>query len=56
MPISLTCICSKLLEHIIHTGVMSHLMDYSILSNEQFGFGKNYSAKPQLVQTTHDLA
>ena len=51
-----TCICSKLLEYIIHIGVMSHLMDYNILSNGQFEFCKNYSAELQLVQTTHDLA
>ena len=55
-PISLTCICSKLLEHIIHTSVMTHLTDYNILSNAQFGFRKNYSAELQLLQTTYDLA
>ena len=55
-PISLTCICSKLLEHIIYTSIMSHLMDYNILSNVQFGFRKNYSAELQLLQTTHDLS
>ena len=55
-PISLTCICSKLLEHIVHTGVMSQLMDYNILLNAKFGFYKNYLAKLQVIQTTHDLA
>ena len=45
-----------LLEHIIHTSVMFYLMNYNILSNAQFGFRKNYSAKLQLIQTTHDLA
>ena len=55
-PIFLTCICSKLLEHIIHTSVMSNLMDYNIFSNAQFEFHKNYSAELQLIQTTHDLA
>ena len=55
-PISLICICSKLLERVIHTSVMSHLMDHNILSNTQFGFRKNYSAKLQLIQTTHDRA
>ena len=51
-----TCIRIKLLEHIIHTSVMSHQMDRNILSNTQFGFCKNYSAELQLIQTTHDLA
>ena len=49
-PISLTCICSKLLEHIIHTSVMTtHLTDYDIPSNAQFGFRKIYSAELQLL-------
>ena len=34
---------------------MSHLMDYNIISNAQFGFCKNYSAELLLIQTTHDL-
>ena len=54
-PISLTCICSKLLEHIIHSNIMLHLQKHNILSNTQFGFCKHYSAELQLIQTTHDL-
>ena len=54
-PISLTCIFSKLLEHIIYTSIMSHLMDYNILSNAHFEFCKYYSAELQLIQTTRDL-
>ena len=35
---------------------MSHLMDYIIFSNAQFGFHKNYSTEPHLIQMAHDLA
>ena len=31
-------------------------MDYNILLNAKFGFCKNYLAKLQVIQTTHDLA
>jgi len=55
-PISLTCICCKTLEHILHTNIMSHFFNYSILSDTQFGFRKNYSAELQLIKVSHDLA
>ena len=55
-PISLTCICCKTLEHILHTNIMSHFSNYSILSDTQFGFRKNYSAELQLIKVSHDLA
>ena len=47
-PVSLTSICSKLLEHIIHSNVMSHLNACNIISDNHFmGFAKddlqNYS-------------
>ena len=29
-PVSLTCICSKLLEHIIYSHIFSHLKKYDI--------------------------
>ena len=46
-PVSLTSICSKLLEHIIHSNVMSHLNACNIISDNNMGFAKddlqNYS-------------
>ena len=36
-PVSLTCICSKLLEHIIYSHIYAHLTKYSILYNQQHG-------------------
>ena len=37
-PVSLTCICSKLLEHIIYFHIFSHLKKYDILCEQQHGF------------------
>ena len=56
LTISLTCICCKVLEHIVHTNIMSHFSEHSVLSESQFGFCKNYSAELQLIKTSHDFA
>ena len=37
-PLSLTCICSKVMEHTILSNIMSHVKTHGILSNAQFGF------------------
>ena len=37
-PISLTCISSKVLEHIIHSHMMKHLERHAILTDVQHGF------------------
>ena len=55
-PVSLTCIYSKVMEHIIYSEIMSHLETHNILSDMQFGFTKSRSAELQLLQTIHDLA
>ena len=55
-PVSLTCICSKVMEHIIYSEIMTHLETHNILSDMQFGFRKRRSAELQLLQTIHDLA
>ena len=33
-PVSLTCICSKILKHIVYSHISSHLSQYSILCDE----------------------
>ena len=38
--LSLTCICCKLIEHIITSSVMSHLDHHNILTDTQHGFRK----------------
>ena len=55
-PISLTCICCKLLEHIIRSAITSHLENNSILTDAQHGFRKKRSCESQLILTVNDLA
>jgi hypothetical protein len=55
-PVSLTDICSKMLEHIIHSNVMDHLTYYNILSDSQHGFRARRSCEKQLVVTIQELA
>ena len=55
-PVSLTPICCKLLEHIIHSNVMGHFNKYHILTNRQYGFRKQHSCESQLLITVDDLA
>ena len=52
---SLTCICSKLLEHIIYSHFL-HLKKYDILCEEQHGFRANRSCETQLISTVNDIA
>ena len=54
-PISLTVICCKLLEHVIHSSVMRHFESYNILTNYQHGFRKARSCESQLFITLDDL-
>ena len=54
-PISLTCVCSKLMEHIICHHVRSHLDHHSILSKVQHGFRTGHSCVSQLLNTVQDL-
>lgn len=55
-PISLTCIASKVLEHIVHSHVMKHLAQYGVLTDYQHGFRAKRSTETQLICTIHDIA
>jgi hypothetical protein len=55
-PISLTCISSKVLEHIIHSHVMKHLEQHAILTDVQHGFRAKRSTVTQLILAIHDMA
>ena len=55
-PISLTSICCKVLEYIVHRNVMKHLDKFAILSDTQHGFRKRRSCESQLVTTIQHLA
>ena len=54
-PVSLTCVTSKLLEHIICSQVRGHLDTHGILTWFQHGFRAGRSCETQLAVTMHDL-
>ena len=53
-PVSLTSICSKLLEHIVHSHISRHLESHNILTPRQHGFRKHHSCETQLILGSHD--
>ena len=55
-PVSLTSVCSKVLEHIIHSHLMNFFENNQILCDQQHGFGKHRSCESQLLTTVQDLA
>jgi hypothetical protein len=55
-PVSLTCITSKLMEHIVCSQVRGHLDREHILSRFQHGFRSRHSCETQLLLTTHDIS
>ena len=55
-PVSLTAVACKVLEHIVHSSIMRHLDQNSILTVKQHGFRKKRSTVTQLVVTTQGIA
>ncbi|MCG8031679.1 MAG: reverse transcriptase family protein, partial [Candidatus Thiodiazotropha taylori] len=55
-PVSLTCLCCKIMEHVIVSKVMKHVDNYRILSDCQHGFRARRSCETQLVTLVHELA
>jgi hypothetical protein len=55
-PMSLTSIVCKVLEHIIHSKIMSHFDRYNILTDKQHGFRSKRSCETQLVTTIQKIA
>ena len=55
-PVSLTCVCSKLLERIVCGHIRAHLDKHKILSTVQHGFRARHSCETQLLTTIQDLA
>ena len=49
LPVSLTCVPCKLLEHIVCSN-MAHLDEYKLLSDRQHAFRKRHSCETQLTQ------
>ena len=54
-PVSLTCIASKLMEHILCTHIRGHLDTHQILSPCNHGFRSKQSCETQLHLTIHDI-
>ena len=55
-PISLTCICCKIMEHIMLSHIAKHIAKNNIIINEQHGFRNKLSTITQLINTTTDWA
>ncbi|KAK3098073.1 hypothetical protein FSP39_015909 [Pinctada imbricata] len=55
-PVSLTSITCKIMEHILHSTIITHLEDFNILSEYQHGFRKKRSCESQLVITLQELS
>ena len=55
-PISLTCICCKIIEHIMLSHIAKHIAKNNIIINEQHGFRNKLSIITQLMNTTTDWA
>ena len=53
-PISLTCICCKLMEHIVTSHIMCHADNNNILYDLQHGFRKKLSCETQLMEFIDD--
>ena len=54
-PVSLTCICSKVMEHIVASQICRHLKKHDILAKNQHGFRSGLSCETQLLEFVHDL-
>ena len=55
MPIYLTCILCKTLEHIVASSITKHLSKLSILNELQHGFREKRSCESQLLMLVDDL-
>ena len=55
-PISLTCICCKLMEHIVSSNLVKFLNANNVLYDLQHGFREKRSCETQLVCLVEDLA
>lgn len=54
-PVSLTCICCKLMEHIVTSHIMKHADDHNILYPLQHGFRRKRSCETQLLDFIDDI-
>ena len=52
--ISLTCLCCKIMEHIVLSHMAKHLNSHRILIDDQHGFQEHLSTATQLINSTND--
>ena len=55
-PISLTCLCCKIMEHVVLSHIAKHLNANSILLDSQHGFREKLSTVTRLITSCHDWA
>ena len=55
-PISLTCICCKIMEHVVLSHISKHLALHNILTDVQHGFRQRLSTTTQLISAIQDWA
>ena len=55
-PVSLTSVCSKMMDHIIHSHIIKHMDKLGLLADSQHGFRKRRSTETQLILSIDDLA
>ena len=54
-PICLMSICCKILEHIIHSFIFSHIDSNKVLCDHQHGFRSNHGCETQLIAAANDF-
>ena len=54
-PVLLTCVCCKIMEHIVCKHILDHLELHHILTTLQHGFRHGHSCETQLLLTLHDI-
>ena len=54
-PVPFTCLCCKLMEHIIVSQISHHLYDNNIFNKNQHGFRRSLSCETQLLEFVHGL-
>ena len=55
-PNSLTCICCKVMEHVITSNIMAHLNKQKLLHPNQHGFRRKLSCETQLIQFVQEIS
>ena len=55
-PVSLTCVTTKIMEHIVFHSIMEHIDINNILASYQHGFRQKHSTESQLISTLEEIA